>query len=200
MLLSILSIPYDSGIDRYRYRKFRYFCRAWWWIHVHDFDSGDRIISRTTWRHHAERLYGMFCCSVFYLQLRALFFVEQYQILLIRHTKLDLGPKYIELHSIPSHHPSDPHFIAQRANLLHCQVLPSFVKSEIVFINYQNIRLYKYILRLLPIIPPFILAYLHMVLCPPFLDSLQLWSTLVFFRFFGRSPSNGPSPKTPSMI
>jgi len=96
-----------------------------WWIHVHDFDSGDRIISRTTWRHHAERLYGMFCCSVFYLQLRALFFVEQYQILLIRHTKLDLGPKYIELHSIPSHHPSDPHFIAQRANLLHCQVLSS---------------------------------------------------------------------------
>ena len=29
MLLSILSIPYDSGIDTYRYRKFRYFCRAW---------------------------------------------------------------------------------------------------------------------------------------------------------------------------
>ena len=29
MLLSILSIPYDSGIDTYRYLKFRYFCRAW---------------------------------------------------------------------------------------------------------------------------------------------------------------------------
>jgi hypothetical protein len=29
MLLSILSIPYDSGINTYRYLKFRYFCRAW---------------------------------------------------------------------------------------------------------------------------------------------------------------------------
>jgi hypothetical protein len=29
MLLSILSIPYDSSIDTYRYRKLRYFCRAW---------------------------------------------------------------------------------------------------------------------------------------------------------------------------
>lgn len=34
-------------------------------------------MSRTTWRHHAERLYGMLFRSVFYFQLRALFFVEQ---------------------------------------------------------------------------------------------------------------------------
>jgi hypothetical protein len=32
MLLSILSIPYDSGIDTYRYRKFRYFCQACYYI------------------------------------------------------------------------------------------------------------------------------------------------------------------------